>query len=113
MLEVTDKTFEHLVEQEKKPVLLDLFSQDCPPCRMLAPILDELAVAMPGIVFAKADVFANSELQDRFGVMSVPTLILFLKGQEADRRIGAKTRSELLAWIKELTGGGTEAACST
>jgi thioredoxin 1 len=104
MLEVTDKTFEHLVEQEKKPVLLDFFGPDCPPCRILAPILDEMAAALPSVVFGKVDVFANSELQDRFGVMSIPTFILFIKGQEADRRIGAKTRSELLAWIKELAG---------
>jgi len=109
MLEVTDKTFEALVEQEKRPVLLDFFSQDCPPCRMLAPVLDELAEAAPSVVFGKVDVFANSELQERFGVMGVPTLILFLKGQEADRRVGAKTRSELLAWIKDLVD--TEPKC--
>lgn len=104
MLEIVDKNFEEEVEKSNKPVLVDFFTDTCFPCRMLAPVLEEIAIEIPTVKFSKCNAVSPlcSELQEKFGIMSVPTLVLFLNGKETDRRIGSKTKSELINWIKDI-----------
>jgi len=98
---VTDNTFAAEVEKHKGVVVVDFWATWCGPCRMIAPALDELASEMTGkIKVAKVDVDESSETAARFGIRSIPCLVLFKDGQEADRVVGAKGKAELKSWIE-------------
>lgn len=85
-----------------KPVLVDFFAEWCGPCRMAAPIIDELADEYQGkAVVAKVDVDNNQDLAQRFGVMSIPTVIMFKSGEEVGKQIGFIGREGYEAMIKE------------
>ena len=96
-LVVTDGTFASEVEQSRLPVLVDFWAAWCGPCRMVAPILDKLASELSGRVrIAKLDVDANPMTSSRFRVQSIPTMIVFQNGREADRIVGAQSREAIL-----------------
>lgn len=87
--------------ENKIPVLVDFYSDFCPPCKMLEPIFAELEKEFKGkIKFARVNVDENRELAARYNVMSIPTLILFKKGKEEKRIVGLRSKEELK---KELT----------
>lgn len=97
---ITDETFEAEVLQAELPVLTDFWANWCPPCKMIAPILDEIAAEYAGkLKVAKLDVDTNPRTALRFGVMSIPTLILFKNGQPVERLVGAMPKRNLLAKI--------------
>lgn len=93
---VTGATFEQEVLRSPVPVLVDFWAVWCGPCRMVAPILDELAREWNGAVrVAKVNVDENPELAQQFGVQSIPTLILFDQGQIKDRFVGALPKARM------------------
>ncbi len=94
---VTDETFEAEVIKADVPVLTDFWANWCGPCHMVAPVLEEIAVEYAGqLKIAKLDVDSNPNTAMQFGVMSIPTLILFKDGQAVERLIGAMPKKSLL-----------------
>ena len=93
---VTDDTFDATVIKAKMPVLVDFWAPWCAPCRMVAPIVDELATEYEGkVAFAKLDVDENSKMASKYGVMSIPTLLIFKGGNPISHVVGFRPKSEL------------------
>ena len=100
-LHVTDRTFDAEVLTSEIPVLTDFWAEWCSPCKMVAPILDEIAEEYDGeLKIAKLDVDENSHTARRYGVKSIPTLILFTHGQPVERLVGAMPKEQLLSRIR-------------
>jgi thioredoxin 1 len=97
---VTGAEFEREVLQAEGLVLVDFWASWCPPCRRLAPAIDALAGEYEGrLTVAKVDVDESPELAQRFGIQSIPTLILFRDGRPVDKRLGALPKDELQGFV--------------
>jgi thioredoxin len=96
---VTDQNFENEVLKADKPVLVDFWATWCGPCRMVAPVLDELADETDQVRIAKLNVDENQQVAYKFQVSSIPTFILFKNGQMADRMMGAMPKSAFQNFI--------------
>jgi len=97
---VTDQTFEQEVLKSDTPVLVDFWATWCGPCRMVAPVLEEIASESDRVKIAKLDVDANPITAGRFGVRAIPTMILFKDGKEAQRLVGYMPKERLLQQIE-------------
>ena len=102
---VTAAEFEREVLQAEGLVLVDFWAAWCPPCRRLAPTLDGLAAEYEGrLSVVKVDVDENPELAQRYGIQSIPTLILFRDGRAVDKRLGALPKEELRGFVDARLG---------
>jgi thioredoxin 2 len=102
-LVVTDATFADVVERSGVPVMVDLWAPWCPPCRMLAPTINELAAEMGGRVrVAKLNIDENPATAARFRVTCIPTLLLFRDGREMDRIVGVLPKVEIARRLERL-----------
>ncbi len=100
VITINSSTFNQEVLQSDKPVLVDYFATWCGPCKMLSPIVDQLADEHPEVKFCKLDVDQNPDIAASFQVMSIPTLILFKGGAAASKVIGLQTKAALEDFIK-------------
>jgi thioredoxin 1 len=100
---VSDATFESDVLQAQGPVLVDFWAEWCGPCKMIAPVLDEIAKEHEGkLAIAKLNVDENPDVARRYGVLSIPTLVLFVGGVEKQRVVGFSSKRDLLAQLSEF-----------
>ena len=102
-LTVTDANFIESVEKSSLPVLLDFWAAWCPPCKLIAPIVDTLAKELAGkVVVGKLDVDNNRLIAARFRVQSIPTLIIFQNGREAERLVGAQSKEAIVQRLNKF-----------
>lgn len=98
---VTDASFESDVIRSDTPVVVDFWAEWCGPCKMISPALEEIAQEMDGTVkIAKLNVDENQQVAMKYGVRSIPTLIMFKDGQPASQQVGAAPKGKLVDWIK-------------
>jgi thioredoxin 1 len=99
---VSDASFEVDVLQASKPVLVDYWAEWCGPCKMIAPILDEVATTYSDkLQIAKMNVDENRDIPGKFGIRGIPTLMIFKGGQLAATKVGAMSKSQLTAFIDQ------------
>lgn len=99
---VTDATFEADVLQSDLPILVDYWAEWCGPCKMIAPILDEVSAAYAGkLQIAKMNVDENRDVPAKFGIRGIPTLMVFKGGQLAATKVGALSKAQLVAFIDQ------------
>ena len=97
---VTDSSFETDVIKSDSPVVVDFWAEWCGPCRMIAPALEEIATEMNGKVkIVKLNVDESPKTASKYGVMSIPTLMIFKGGEMASRQVGAAPKAKLQQWI--------------
>ena len=105
VIEITDENFEEQVLKADTPVMVDLWAEWCGPCRMVTPIIEELATEYDGqIMVGKLDVDSNPVTPAKYGVQGIPTVFLFKNGQEAGRIVGARPRAVFVSMIEENLG---------
>ena len=107
VISTDDQGFDKAVLQSDLPVLVDFWAPWCGPCRMVGPVVEELAGEFEGkVIVGKVDVDANPQTSMKFGIRSIPTLILFKSGAEVARLSGAVPAAQLVAWIQQHLRSG-------
>jgi thioredoxin 1 len=102
VLHVSDAGFDQAVIQSTLPVLVDFWAAWCGPCKMIAPVLDEISIEYAGkVVIAKVDIDQNDQSPAQFGVRNIPTLMLFKQGQLVATQVGALSKTQLAAFIDQ------------
>ena len=101
VMKITNENFETEVLQSDKPVLIDFFATWCGPCKMLSPIVDGIAEEHPEIKVCKIDIDEESSLAEKFGVMSIPTLVVMKNGKPVRTSVGFKSRDAVLSLLAE------------
>lgn len=104
-IEINDTNFDAEVLKSTQPVVVDFWAEWCGPCKMLAPVLDEIATEQSGRVkVAKVNVDHNPTLAGRFGIQSIPTLLYFASGKLRHQTVGAAGKKAIVAKLEELAG---------
>ena len=100
-INITDKNFESEVIKSEKPVVVDFWAEWCGPCKQIGPILEEISDELSEVVIAKDNIDTEPNTPTKYGVRGIPTMLLFSKGELKATKVGATTKSNIVAWIKE------------
>ncbi len=100
VMTITVNNFEKEVLEESKPVLIDFWAAWCGPCRMLSPIVDEIAKENDSVKVGKINVDEENKLAEQFGIMTIPTLMIFKDGKAVATSVGVKSKKEILEMLK-------------
>ena len=100
-INITDKNFESEVIKSEKPVVVDFWAEWCGPCKQIGPILEEISDELSEVVIAKHNIDTEPNTPTKYGVRGIPTMLLFSKGELKATKVGATTKSKIVAWIKE------------
>jgi thioredoxin 1 len=101
---ITDDQFTAVVLEAESPVVVDFWAAWCPPCRVMDPVMADLAAERPDVDFVKLDVDANQKTATDYGVLSMPTLLVFRHGQEVLRLVGARPKRRLVEELEAALG---------
>jgi thioredoxin 1 len=113
-VQVTDTQFESVVLDSDGPVLVDFWAPWCMPCRMVAPVLEELASEYEGrLLIAKVNTDEDFQAAQQYRVQGIPTMILFNRGVEVDRTVGALPKPQLESWIESTVSRATPSTAGT
>ena len=97
----TDSSFQVDVLEFDKPVLVDFWADWCPPCKRIAPILDEIATEQKDVQICKIDIVANPQIMEKYDVKGLPSLLLFYRGKIVGRKVGALSKAQILDFITQ------------
>lgn len=101
-LEITDSNFQEILA-EGKPVVMDFWAPWCGPCKMVAPIIDELATEYEGkVIIGKCDVDENGDVAAEYGIRNIPTVLFFKNGELVDKQVGSAPKSAYVAKIEAI-----------
>ncbi len=102
-LELTDANFEELAVQSDKPVVVDFWAEWCGPCRMVAPVVEELSKDYEGkAIVGKVDVDTNNEISAKYGIRNIPTILFLKNGEVVDKQVGAAPKAALAEKLEKL-----------
>lgn len=99
VINITNENFENQVLRAENPVLLDFWAAWCGPCRMVSPIVDEIAAERSDIAVGKVNVDEQSDLAERFGITSIPTLVVIKNGKIVNRAVGAMPKAKIIEML--------------
>jgi len=100
VITITKENFQHEVMESEKPVLLDFWASWCGPCRMVSPVVDEIAEETPSVRVGKVNVDEQQDLAAAFSVMSIPTLVVMKGGKIAAQSVGVRPKQQILDMLK-------------
>ncbi len=103
VIHVNKDDFENEVLGSDTPVLVDFFATWCGPCKMLSPILEQVAEESDKVKIVKTDIDENMDIAEKYGIMSIPTLIMFDKGEEVAREVGFRQKKDILELIDNVS----------
>tara|TARA_X000001036_G_scaffold86450_1_gene78509 strand:+ start:126 stop:452 length:327 start_codon:yes stop_codon:yes gene_type:complete len=102
ILKLTDAEFENQVIKSEIPILVDYWAEWCGPCKMIAPVLEEVALELSGkVLIGKLNVDENSQTPPKYGIRGIPTLMLFKNGETVGTQVGALSKSDLIKFIED------------
>ncbi len=103
IIAVTDDAFESEVLNSDKPVVVDFWAEWCGPCKQFGPVFEDVSNNVEGVTFAKVNIDENPEAPGRYGIRSIPTMLIFKNGEVAAMKVGNTSRGDFESWISENT----------